>query len=90
VDELEIASPAQDDQMLALTEALDRFAALEPRQAELVKLRYFLGLIQICETKQDHNTQFIHTKAPKVSKSDPWRCNRQRETPWPSTRSLCA
>jgi hypothetical protein len=30
VDELEIASPAQDDQMLALTEALDRFAALEP------------------------------------------------------------
>jgi RNA polymerase sigma factor (TIGR02999 family) len=44
VDELEIASPAPDDQLLALNEALDRFALLEPRQAELVKLRYFVGL----------------------------------------------
>ena len=44
VDELEITSPAPDDQLLALNEALDRFAALEPRQAELVKLRYFVGL----------------------------------------------
>ncbi len=44
VDELEIASPAPDDQLLALNEALDRFAALEPKQAELVKLRYFVGL----------------------------------------------
>jgi RNA polymerase sigma factor (sigma-70 family) len=30
--------------LLALNEALDRFAALEPEQAELVKLRYFVGL----------------------------------------------
>ena len=37
-DEIEIASPAPDDQLLALNEAL------EPRQAELVKLRYFVGL----------------------------------------------
>ena len=44
VDELEIASPAPDDQLLALNEALDRFAVLEPQQAELVKLRYFVGL----------------------------------------------
>jgi RNA polymerase sigma factor (TIGR02999 family) len=44
LDELEIASPAPDDQILFLNEALDRFAALEPRQAELVKLRYFVGL----------------------------------------------
>ena len=43
-DEIEIASPAPDDQLLALSEALDRFAALEPQQAELVKLRYFVGL----------------------------------------------
>ena len=43
-DEIEIASPAPDDQLLALNEALDRFAALEPQQAELVKLRYFVGL----------------------------------------------
>ena len=44
VVEIEIASPAPDDQLLALNEALDRFAALEPQQAELVKLRYFVGL----------------------------------------------
>jgi RNA polymerase sigma factor (TIGR02999 family) len=43
-NEIEIASPAPDEQLLALNEALDRFAALEPRQAELVKLRYFIGL----------------------------------------------
>ena len=44
VDELEIAGPAPDDQLLALNEALDRFAVLEPQQADLVKLRYFVGL----------------------------------------------
>jgi RNA polymerase sigma factor (TIGR02999 family) len=43
-DEIEIASPAPDDQLIALNDALDRFAALEPQQAELVKLRYFVGL----------------------------------------------
>src|SRR5688572_33508041 len=44
VDELEIASPAPNDQLLALNAALDRFVTLEPEQAELVKLRYFVGL----------------------------------------------
>ena len=44
VNELEIASPAPNDQLLALNAALDRFATLEPEQAELVKLRYFVGL----------------------------------------------
>jgi len=43
-DEIEIASPAPDYQLLALNEALHRFALLEPHQAELVKLRYFVGL----------------------------------------------
>jgi RNA polymerase sigma factor (TIGR02999 family) len=44
VDELEIASPVPDERLLALDAALERFAAAEPRQAELVKLRYFVGL----------------------------------------------
>ena len=44
VDEIEIASPEPDDQLLAINDALERFAALEPKQAELVKLRYFVGL----------------------------------------------
>ena len=44
VDEIEIASPEPDDQLLALNDALERFATIEPKQAELVKLRYFVGL----------------------------------------------
>lgn len=33
-----------DDRLIAVHEALDKFAAEEPRKAELVKLRYFAGL----------------------------------------------
>lgn len=45
VNELEIPSPvADDDQLLAVNEALQKFAALDPRKAELVKLRYFVGM----------------------------------------------
>ena len=44
LDDFEIAPPAPDDQLLAVNDALDRFASLEPRKAELVKLRYFVGL----------------------------------------------
>ncbi len=45
VDEVEIPSPiADDDQLLAVNEALGKFAVLDPRKAELVKLRYFVGM----------------------------------------------
>jgi RNA polymerase sigma factor (TIGR02999 family) len=45
VDEVEIPDPAvDDDELLAVHEALDRFAAVNPEKAELVKLRYFAGL----------------------------------------------
>jgi RNA polymerase sigma factor (TIGR02999 family) len=44
LEDLHLATPESDDQLLALSDALDRFAVLEPRQAELVKLRYFIGL----------------------------------------------
>ena len=45
VDEIEIAAPvANDDELLAIHDALDRLAAHDPRKAELVKLRYFAGL----------------------------------------------
>ena len=37
-------SPVTDDELIALHEALDRFAATHPEKAELVKLRYFAGL----------------------------------------------
>jgi RNA polymerase sigma factor (TIGR02999 family) len=44
VDGIEIATPAADDQLLAVHEALDRLAEHDPQKAELVKLRYFGGL----------------------------------------------
>jgi RNA polymerase sigma factor (TIGR02999 family) len=44
LDNLEIAHPLPDERLLALNEALDRFSLREPRQAELIKLRYFAGL----------------------------------------------
>ena len=45
LDGLEISSPvADDDQLLAVNEALEKLSARDPRKAELVKLRYFVGL----------------------------------------------
>jgi len=45
LDEVEIPSPASsDDQLLAVNEALEKFAALDSRKAELVKLRFFIGM----------------------------------------------
>jgi len=44
LEEVEIADQVPDARLLALSEALDRFAAQEPKQAELVKLRYFAGM----------------------------------------------
>lgn len=45
LDGLELAAAsADDDQLLAVHEALEKFASVDPRKAELVKLRYFIGL----------------------------------------------
>ena len=45
LDDVEIAAPAPDgDELLAVNEALDRLATHDARKAELVKLRYFVGL----------------------------------------------
>jgi RNA polymerase sigma factor (TIGR02999 family) len=44
IEELEIAAPGPDDQLLAIDEALKRLAALDKDKAELVKLRYFGGM----------------------------------------------
>jgi RNA polymerase sigma factor (TIGR02999 family) len=44
VMEVEIAAPTRDDELLAVNDALERFAAIEQEKAELVKLRFFAGL----------------------------------------------
>jgi len=42
--DLDVAAKVADERVLALSEALDGLAAVNPRAAELVKLRYFAGL----------------------------------------------
>ena len=44
LDDVALASPARADEALALDEALDRLALLDERQAQIVDLRYFVGL----------------------------------------------
>ena len=44
LDNCETASESDADHILAVSEALEKFAQLDPQRAELVKLRYFVGL----------------------------------------------
>jgi len=44
IQEIELASPTDDDQLLALNDALDKLAGQHKTEAELVKLRYFVGM----------------------------------------------
>jgi len=44
LDEIEIAGPEADERLLEIHEALDRLAQEDPARAEVVKLRYFVGL----------------------------------------------
>ncbi|HXC99408.1 MAG TPA: sigma-70 family RNA polymerase sigma factor [Verrucomicrobiae bacterium] len=44
VNDIEIAAPAKDEELLAINDALEEFAKMDKQKAELVKLRYFVGL----------------------------------------------
>jgi RNA polymerase sigma factor (TIGR02999 family) len=44
LDDVQIAAPAADEELLAVDEALDRLARLDPAKAELVELRYLVGM----------------------------------------------
>jgi len=44
VETLEIAMPATEDHLLAVSEALDQLAARSPVEAQVVKLRFFVGM----------------------------------------------
>jgi RNA polymerase sigma factor (TIGR02999 family) len=43
-DTVALVAPQADEDLVAIDEALDRLAALDPVKAQLVKLRYFAGL----------------------------------------------
>jgi len=42
--EMDLAAPVDDEQLLAVSEALDKLGAQQKAEAELVKLRYFVGM----------------------------------------------
>ena len=44
IEQVEIAIPVKDDELLALNDALEDYTRQDQRKAELVKLRYFVGL----------------------------------------------
>jgi len=44
LEEFELVSPVPDEQFLDMNDALDRFSQQYPVQAEVVKLRYFVGI----------------------------------------------
>jgi RNA polymerase sigma factor (TIGR02999 family) len=44
LDEVDVATQKDDDQLLAVNEALDKLAIQNKVEAELVKLRYFVGM----------------------------------------------
>ena len=44
VEHVEIAMPADEDHLLAVNDALDRLALSSPVQAQVVKLRFFVGM----------------------------------------------
>ena len=44
VEDVEIAAPADDERLVQINTALDELALLAPDKAEVVKLRFFVGL----------------------------------------------
>lgn len=44
LDEIDLASPVPDENLLALDGIIEKLAAVDPRKAELVKLKFFAGL----------------------------------------------
>src|SRR5262249_42873915 len=44
LSDVEAAGQATSEELLSLDAALDRFATVDPVKAELVKLRYFVGM----------------------------------------------
>ena len=44
LDGVEVAAPGNEEELLSVNEALDKLAAQNKAEAELVKLRYFVGM----------------------------------------------
>lgn len=44
IDEIDVPSPAPDDELIAVNDALEKLSRIDDRKAQLVKLRYFAGM----------------------------------------------
>jgi RNA polymerase sigma factor (TIGR02999 family) len=44
IQQIDVAGPEKHDELIAVNEALEKYAARDKQKAELVKLRYFVGL----------------------------------------------
>lgn len=62
VEEVEIAAPAKEQELLDMDEALEKFSALDKQKAELVKLRYFVGLTN------EESAQILGISAPTAKR----------------------
>jgi RNA polymerase sigma factor (TIGR02999 family) len=67
--EADLASPQDDDQLLAISDALDELAVRRPLEAQLVKLRYFVGMTMdeaaavLNISKSDATQYWVHARA---------------------------
>jgi RNA polymerase sigma factor (TIGR02999 family) len=67
LDGLEIGSPAMDEKVLALEEALSRLSEWDPRQAKVVELRFFGGLTA-AETAEVLNAKGVESSLRTVER----------------------
>ena len=68
IDEIEIAALEKEDELLAINEALEKFAVVDKQKAELVKLRYFVGLTI------DESAEILGISAPTAKRG--WTYSR--------------
>jgi RNA polymerase sigma factor (TIGR02999 family) len=62
IQEVEIPDIKTDDDLLALNEALEKFAVEDSQKAELVKLRYFAGL------SREEAAEMLHISIPTADR----------------------
>ena len=75
----DLAAPGPDEQLMAVDEVLDEFTKAHPVQAEVVKLRYFVGLTNE-ETAQVLNVS-VATVKNYWTFARTWIFNAIKETP---------
>ena len=90
VHDVEIATPvADDDALLRLDEALEKLAAFDARKAELVKLRYFVGM-SFDEAAARWASPCLRPSSggPMPAPGSPSKCAVDEKAGWGSERHL--